>query len=150
MNIGQRAAAIRDLIGQPGGTPADQRIRQRQADAHKEALIAAYGALRGWKQSGRSFHLSTLAKGGMHDGGRWIDRIQDDLTWPMLDHVYYWKRDRRPVAIVAHPYDCTPERLAEAAEWAAMHRLKVTAPADFPSWWYPGWTTLIEITRALP
>jgi hypothetical protein len=53
--------------------------------------------------------------------------------------------------VVAHPYDADDAVRAEMQAWAAEHGLVLSFP-DFPSWWFPGWTTAVEFARpeALP
>jgi len=150
LTIAQQAVAILDLVQGPIGEPAAQTMtRYRALTAHRDAVMEAYGAERGWTRSKAQFLPSTLAKGAMHNGGRRVDAASREMPWNLMDHVYYWKQGRRPAAIVAHPYGCnTGEKRAEAQAWAARHGLRLTFPTDFPSWRFPGWTTLVEITRA--
>lgn len=103
--------------------------------ATKERLADEFGRRRGWKRSKARLHRyrmngASLIIGPLELGER-------------LDHVYlYWIPETRRHAIVSHVYEHQADYPSDAA-FAAKHNLIVDYPTDFPSWWYPGRTTLV-------
>lgn len=67
----------------------------------------------------------------------------------ILDHVTLWNRDGRPAVLVSQPY---PSELSPAGlAWLEDHTSAlglVYSITDEPSWWCPGWTKFVVITRA--
>jgi hypothetical protein len=153
MTPDQHAAEIRRILATKGADRADERRLYAEQKAHGDAIEAAYAEARGWKQS-KPFGTGTLALGKMHDGNSRDPYRCGGIVMPsdrdILDHVSWWKRGRWPVAIVSQPYAHNLDaRRAEFIAWGAARGLRVTFPTDFPSWWFPGCTVLIEITRAV-
>jgi hypothetical protein len=149
MGLRQRAALIGELLRWPdrGKLPwSEQNVIRDLENAHRSALIAAYAFARGWKQSA-AFDLPTLALGRKHNAG-YPDYTVFELMQDTFKHPIYWKKDGRAVAITTQPYDMLdPEPRAAFVAWGAERGLKVSFPTDVPSWWFPGFTTLAEITR---
>jgi hypothetical protein len=83
-----------------------------------------------------------LAKRAPRSGHLSLDRGFDGMHHDLFDHGYYYRLDRCAAAIAAHVYDWAPEKLEAAADWGAQRGLAVSIP-EFPSWWYPGRTTLL-------
>lgn len=102
-------------------------------------ISRAYGTRRGWVRAGDQFSIEALTDMKAPEDGR-----EEEFT----DHRSFWTVAGRPAAIVAHLYGCDEVKREAARIWAASLGLQVTFPTDFPSWWNPGRTTLIEITRA--
>jgi len=124
-----------------GGCAADPDLR---AGLHgwKVALAMEFGARMGWKVAAGStgFDAAELVKGRRV---RWRDRT--DLP-PFHDHPTGYSVGLRPVALAIQPYGDDPTIAAALAAWAAPNGLVVWRPA-FPSWWYPGWTSLWVFAR---
>jgi hypothetical protein len=70
----------------------------------------------------------------------------DGTIW---DHVHLWlDPGGRPAIVTMEPYDPEPSDLVAATE--ALHPLGLAVRTSRSgSWWYPGETTLIEITRKI-
>lgn len=133
-------AILRLMANRDAASPAEKRERQERIEEQQRALSDAYGARRGWRRAAERFPVRALAR---------VSRAEEEWEPKFVDHYSFWVSDGRPVAVVAHLYGCD-EALREAAcAWAALRGLRATFPVDFPSWWYPGRTTLIEITRAI-
>ena len=144
MTINERCKAILEL-GKPAASMQRAQANQLLILQHRDVLIDAYCKLRGWKLSKSSFCVGTLVRG----------RKFDNLNKPRprtLDHEWYFRDTHYgyPIAIVGHEYcgdhEETRARLIAAAKSGGY---SVTFPTDFPSWWVPNMTTLVEI-RASP
>ena len=130
---------IRDAKGYP-------RINALQEDlqATRQRLAVLFGERHGWHLSKSAFSPSVLARRGLFNGrGYHVD------PWPheLVDHGYFYRRDRKAAAVAAHLYgdfDAAKRHHTEAT--AALYGLRVTWPEDFPSWYLPGRTTLIICT----
>ena len=112
----------------------------------EEKLEAArtFGDYFGWKLSKTSFGTKTLARNGVH--GR-EDYHNGRLRYPYVDHAYYYRKNRRAVAIACHLYH-VPDDIHEVA---AEHGLLVGISDDkMKSWYYPGETTLVVYVAASP
>jgi len=85
---------------------------------------------------GKYFNLKALA-----EGKRWAySRYGDyEVDCHYQDHPYYFRKDGRAVGIVAHLYGI-PE---DVETWASSKGLQIAIP-DFPSWWFPGSTSIIQ------
>ena len=103
-----------------------------------------FGERHGWHLSKSDFSPSVLARRGLFNGrGYHVD------PWPreLVDHGYFYRRDRKAAAVAAHLYgtfDAAKRQDTEAT--ASLYGLRVTWPEDFPSWYLPGRTTLIVCT----
>jgi len=76
---------------------------------------------------------------------------EDDIPdpWPreLVDHGYFYRKDRKAAAVAAHLYGTFDAAKCQDAEaTAALYGLRVTWPEDFPSWYLPGRTTLMVCT----
>ena len=117
---------------------------QQDLQATRQRLSVLFGERRGWHQSKSAFSPSVLARRGLFNGrGYHVD------PWPreLVDHGYFYRRDRKAAAVAAHLYgdfDAAKRHHTEAT--AALYGLRVTWPEDFPSWYLPGRTTLIVCT----
>jgi hypothetical protein len=121
----------------------DHNNYQRELRIIQDRLAQDFGKLHGWKLTDKEFTAKVLAEHKMH-GGR--DDWGGDRRWPsFVNHPFFYRLNRRAVAVVAHDYNM-PVTLPKAQAWATEHGLAVTLPTDFPSWWYPGSTTLVVLT----
>jgi len=114
-----------------------QREQHEQISIIRHRLARDYGALRGWTWSESTFGPAVLSRRGVH-GAR-----DHSGQWPgggIADHNYFYRANRRAAALVTHPYDVDQ---AKMEAWATEHRLKVSFPTDYPSWWYPGRTSIV-------
>lgn len=138
--LDERLGAILTLMsGWDKASHAARRERQNRIEGHQQAIWNSYSACRGWSKAPKQFPLSALARMRIAD---------EDWKREFTDHRSFWTLDGRPYAVAAHLYGCD-DHVREAAEaWAASRGLRAAFPDDFPSWWYPGRTTLIEITSA--
>lgn len=130
---------LRDAKGYP-------RINALQQDLHstRQRLAVLLGERHGWNLSKSAFSPSVLARRGLFNGrGYHVD------PWPreLVDHAYFYRKDRMAAAVAAHLYgDFGAAKRQETEATAALYRLRVTWPEDFPSWYLPGRTTLIVCT----
>jgi len=127
------------LIGQSERTKHQfkkERLRRHIQDLTRHAA-AEFGRLHRWHLSAQPFLLSELAT-----------RSTDlQIIRQLFDHAYYYRDSSgRPVAIAAHLYDW-PEIGPDVEIFCEKAGLRYDAPADYPSWWYPGWTQLVIYTR---
>lgn len=107
----------------------------------KLELAREFGRRNGWRLSKHWFTWGQLARGS-HCRTR--QDCFDGLPNPhaAADHRYFFRRDRRPAALVVHLYNwsvCRPD----VAKVCDRYGLAAREVDDFPSWWYPGATTLI-------
>jgi hypothetical protein len=121
----------------PGESPAEKARRLLEHEAIQHHLAAEFGQRNGWKP-GIGFSPSMLARRAI------FPRRNESWTTTSdtIDHPYFYRADRRAAAIAAHLYHGTARRQGIVA-WAEHHNLTATFPTDFPSWWYPGATTLV-------
>ena len=111
--------------------------------ATRQRLAVLFGERHGWRLSKSDFSHSVLARRGLFNGRGYHD------PWPreLVDHGYFYRKDRKAAAVAAHLYgtfDAAKRQDTEAT--AALYGLRVTWPEDFPSWYLPGRTTLIVCT----
>ncbi len=136
--IDNHLAAILQFSNLSEYPDAEKRVRHEKALSHQSMLRAEYGKRRGWVQQQEGFSVQALAR---------VTIAGEEWDREFTDHRSFWVLAGQPVAVVAHLYGCD-ERCRDAARsWAARRGLQVEFPVDFPSWWYPGRTTLIQITR---
>ena len=102
-------------------------------------LALDFAESRGWTLSRSDFVLAALARGGVHGG--YLPYPYDHHT--TMDHSYYFRRNRRAAAIAAHLYEgAFLANRARCEALAAALGLTLELP-DYPSWYYPGATTLV-------
>jgi hypothetical protein len=118
---------------------AAQRASHHETWQHYTALMRAYGDIRGWVAADSGFSVRDVAR---------VSGADEEWDREFADHKSFWLREGRPYAVAAHLYGCDQDRKAAARAWAARRGLVASFPDDFPSWWLPGRTTLIEITCA--
>lgn len=141
--IAEGLRLIHRAASQPGNYLAISRFN---ADVRKEqnAVALEFGKSREWNLSGREFNLTCLAAGRISRSLQCSDSAEYRLT----DHHYCYRIHRRPVAIAAHLYDYA-DKEPEIIEACARLGLIFEVPKDFPSWWYPGESTLVVYTQGL-
>lgn len=109
---------------------------------HKLALL--FGERRGWRLSRSDFSPTVLAREGVFDG-----RGVHAVAWShdLVDHGYFYRKDRKAVAVASHLYGEFHEAKRRDIDSMAKHLgLNAEWPEDFPSWWVPGNTTLVVYT----
>lgn len=104
------------------------RALQDQAFAAAEAVAKEFARLNGWLLSARPFSLRRLA--GIRQRRAWVSDSGEEAVGHEFDHAEFFKRDRRPAAIVVHNYGGPPP----AVPGLRLVRLPW-------SWYYPGRTT---------
>lgn len=115
----------------------DWKFSRLQRDDARDSLIRMFAKQNGWKESRSRFSADCLARHNTH--GRYVS----DLPHTYFDHSYFFRdSDGRASAIVAHLYNCDMD---DVRKYAESVNLSVDFP-DFPSWWYPGATTLVVYT----
>jgi hypothetical protein len=111
-------------------------------------LNCDFAAARGWNPSPSPFGLRTLARGTQNNGGQRYHYNDDNPEVgqfrPQFDHPNFFCRNRKAAAIAAHLYNW-PQVQSECQEIADHFNLSLEIP-DFPSWYYPGGTTLVLYT----
>jgi hypothetical protein len=141
------AAAVAEIRGLlHAGTPGDgfREIDRRVARTTevRRAVAQEYGRRRGWTLTGHCFHRHRLTGQPSRDRDGYAN-----WEYPrFFDHNFGFLAQRKPAAVVTHPYDVDDEVRAEMQAWAAEHGLVVSFP-DFPSWVNPGKTILVEFAR---
>jgi hypothetical protein len=108
--------------------------------ARKRRLAIEFGEKYGWRLSEKRFGLLALKRRSVFSMIRDDADVSDDhLPHELFDHPYFYRVDRKAVAIAAHPYGFNKNA---CDDFAKRHGLKLEVP-DFPSWWYPNATTLV-------
>jgi hypothetical protein len=108
-------------------------------------LIEIFAWRKGWRHSQAWFTPAMLARGAV-PYNPW--RSGPNWSGEFIDYSYCFRTpDRRAAALATNPY---------GLHWTADHPsirafcerygLRATIPTDFPSWWFPGRTTLIVFT----
>ena len=143
------AHRIRELEPGPANETLGQQIsRTFEANALRHRLAAEFGLAHSWYLSKTRFSIRCLARRGHHDGSDNDPSFFFD-DGDMFDHSYHYRTpNRRAAAIATHFYNSSGDaRRSEITSWAAAHDLAATFP-EFPSWWFPGWTTLVRYQPA--
>lgn len=126
----KRAEARRDL-----------RRKEWFQNVLRHRLMIDFGAQFGWKPSHTEFGLKTLSQGKMHGNMGYGDNPYSGSFHDQFDHPYYYRHERKAAAIAAHLYNY-PTNRESCLELAELYNLRLIVP-DFPSWWFPGFTTLV-------
>ncbi len=115
--------------------------------ARKRRLAFEFGEKYGWTLSEKRFGVLALKRGSVFSMIRDDADVSDDhLPHELFDHPYFYRRAKHAVAIVAHPYHLDQDAVAA---FAKKHDLSWETP-EFPSWWYPGATTLVVFKKLRP
>ena len=115
--VGIEPAALCTLMRQHGQAAVqakqagDRRTMRRQTaffHAAQRRLAVVFGETHGWTLSPRSFGLRTLGEGKQHGSYQFNDTPggnPDPVCFgEYFDHPYFYRRDRKAVAIAAHLY----------------------------------------------
>jgi hypothetical protein len=124
----------------------DERTRQRvtnqfwrEQNQRQRALAVAFGELNNWRLTTREFHSCDLGTCRRN----WLGCTERAL--------YYRDATRRNVALVVQPYiaeHCTGDWLSKLkANYAARGLCCHAPPQVCASFWYPGWTAFLVITK---
>jgi hypothetical protein len=103
----------------------------------KRQLAHEFGRRQGWV-------IAPDGYGAQHLFGKRPQYHNRDIP-PHQDHAIGYRKGRAPMAIVSQPYP-SGNYIEDMRAWAASRGLVFTVPV-YPSWWYPGWTTLCVFTR---
>lgn len=155
----EMSAMLYKLMGQqpaisPDASLAEQKkfhIRELQRPlmvaAIKHRLASDFGECYNWKRTKKYFTPEVLARRGVWDG-----RCHDAIAcWPQefIDHPYFYRTGTRASALVSHLYNMSPSIKTAAQVWADKNGLSVSFPDNYPSWWFPGSTTLVLFTSRI-
>jgi hypothetical protein len=118
------------------------RAWQDKYHAHVVSIATEFGARRGWiwQTGSRAKYFDVYGLRGLG-----LRKESDDREHPYPDHSYYYRdAQNKPAALVFHPYEHFKEK--EFRLWQTYcdaRGLALELPTDFPSWHYPGRTTLV-------
>jgi len=138
-HISSLAATIAALAPPPTRESwAKADVRWAQIRSLQFQLAVEFGHRHGWLLTDKEFSLRTLARNGICDDGTGLETA---AALNVIDHPFWYRSNRRARALAVHLYNATG-RHSDIMAWAAFNDLRASFP-DFPSWWYPGWTTLV-------
>jgi hypothetical protein len=103
-------------------------------DSTEHRMQLDYAIRNGWRATEASFSHSVLMRSGVTSGTYFTSHGLDHF-----DHPDWFRASRRAAAIVGHTY---PVARDESIELARYTGLGLAMPTDYPSWYYPGATTL--------
>ena len=111
----------------------------RYEDAQR-AAAEAFGKLNGWGLSNQhSYSLEHLVR------ARAMSPRREGYDFPLLDHDYWCRLDRRYVAVIGQPYSLSD--IVAQRENLTKRGLVLHLPPDpFASFRYPGWTLFLVVT----
>ena len=137
-----RLKQLGDLIGDARGYPHGVRVRDQ--------LVEEFTTLNGWTNTLARFSLSTLEMGKCH--GRWEPNpMQEEGDGFLFDHCMHFRIGRKTIAIAAQPYESTKvedfNRLRRTKAFGTYQLEAHTPPNPFASFWFPGRTILVVLTR---
>jgi len=106
-----------------------------------DSLITEFAWWNEMKRTESGFSFVTLATGTAPK------RADDSHSMPGMDHVQYFRRGRRPVAILTEPYD--PEHYAAGLRdhVEGLGLIIHSPPNLYASLHFPGWTGSFLVTR---
>lgn len=142
--VGERIAELSRCIEgvAQAGRVNDRKLVETFANREEQLrkmLAATFGERHGWTV-GKAFDVWRFKP--------YHYRLPNYGTYPpILDHPYFYWAGDKPVAVVAHIYDYYERNCKEVERFAADHGLTVQCCEDFPSWWYPGNSVLVVITK---
>jgi hypothetical protein len=107
--------------------------------AHAHQVATLFGDLNGWTPTDL-FTPDAIGR------TRRTAAIPDLAGW--MDHGFGYRAGRRLVAIVGQPYNTVPQYRDTLDDCAARYGLRwQVAPMGRASFWFPGWTLFIVMTR---
>jgi hypothetical protein len=116
-----------------------ERVRWTEIRGLQRQLADEFGRRNGWQHSDKWFSLCTLVRNGVYETETCP---QYPAEGDYIDHPYWYRSKRRARALAVHLYSATG-RHNDITAWAASNGMRASFPTDFPSWWYPRWTTLV-------
>ena len=155
--VAERLRALLDA-GPPAAPPcetADAAARREQAaglHAHEVTLLrhwlaTDFAAARGWTATTAPMAVKELAR--RSNGGSWHRPAREWLE-ALVNPTFYRDAGRRAAGAVGHPpADAVTAGREHIEAWAAERDLVASFPA-FPSWTFPGRTTLVVFEPATP
>lgn len=112
----------------------------RRAEQKRLSIGAeCFATANGWKVAGASFSLDQLAR---RKRSGWPNYITDSE----VDHPDYFRDGWWPVAVAAHVY-ATADMMREYMRQHPTLVLHVAPEGERASWYFPGGTLLVVITR---
>lgn len=135
------AEEITELINSPLYALSGRRIQELQ-----QSLAANFGLLHGWIPSSTPIGLRQLSE---ECRNRSLRHCIGDTYSRFADHGYGYRgvKGGTPTAVAAHLYDYLRSDKEALAEVAKQLSLTMSIVTDYPSWWFPGSTTLVLWTR---
>ena len=101
-------------------------------DRLRKRVAKEFGRINGWVLSDRMFLIGNLS---------FLGKYKEPL-FKYIDHTYFYRSyNNKPIAFAVHLYDWSDD----IYKWANDHSLVANFP-EFPSWHYPGYTTLVVYT----
>jgi hypothetical protein len=143
---------IAELMANTKGHHSRIKILQHEVAILQKLLATEFGSRYNWKLTRTWIHPGQL--------GRRSNQQRNTETFEVfgshasvLDHPFYFRERQRPyhpAAIAVHLYDW-PHVTDLAEELCFRYRIGYQLGNDlcFPSWWYPGRTTLLVYTPGL-
>jgi len=133
-------------ISHPGVLPNGKKLAELKRKDLQDQLAREFGYRHSWTLSPAWIHPGQL---GRRSNRRALDeRLSPCYDPSLLDHTYYYRsatgpHRRMPAAIAGHLY--RPPDPDKLATFCMRHKLLCTIGNEvpFPSWWYPGETTLV-------
>jgi hypothetical protein len=119
-----------------------------RAFTNTKRCAQAFAKLNGWSVTNDHFSFRQLAgKGRAHsndEAPRWWRGDQDIAH--VLDHIQWFRQNRRPIAIVCMPYGVSIE---DAQEMAQRYGLVACAPPiECSGWWLPKYSQCFAFVRS--
>lgn len=116
-----------------------------------ETLLKEWGSLNGVSYSLKEFGPRKLAgeklKSRGYPNGALLATLEDAWGYPACDHVSWFKRNRKPAAIVTEPYG-SGDSMAQLQRFLdELGLVSHQPPNPYASLWYPGYTLFVVITR---
>lgn len=129
----------------------DLRTIERRAQNHwttTQRCAKAFAKLNGWSLSSAHFSFRQLA-------GKGCTRSNDDapLWWTgaqilvgdVMDHVRWFRQNRKPIAIISMPYLTSIENAQKLAQHYGL--VACEPPIELSGWWAPKHTSCFAFVR---
>jgi|ERR1019366_5478252 hypothetical protein len=150
LSLEDRIRKISHLISKEGRMEGkDKDFCCLSCKAVQELVAIEFGWRNGWKLARTPFSVIRLVPFALSADDLFLSDSQLlDNSQFGIDHQYcYRKKNGAPVAIASHNYGLKKEEF-RYSEIVESHGLRVQFPELYPSWYYPGQTTLVVYTRA--
>jgi hypothetical protein len=137
VDIAEELGLLRDAPGHETETPWQREQRLKRTHELQAELIKRFCRKHGWARTRTRTDIKM----------EWLG-MAEPWVHHLFDHTYCLRHAtrRRHYAIATHPYNVNPEYERLAQQVADEYGLLVEYP-DFPSWYYPGRTTLVLWTK---